>query len=95
MRDRFKNEIGKSQKCRQQKVGSPLAAPPTLPSPATTVSGFWFLPDPAGYHSVMGGRAGTCVYTHTHTQTLCRHRKWPLGLRRGGGRPLPSDHESI
>ena len=42
-------------------------SPPQRP----TISGFWFLPDPAGYHSVMGVGAGsTCVYTHTHTDTL-------------------------
>lgn len=34
----------------------------------------------------MGGRAGTCVYTHT-PRHLCRQRKWPLGLHCGGSRP--------
>ena len=98
MRGRFKSEIGKGQKHRQQKGGLPSGSAPQAPHPSpwqSTVNGFWFLPDPARYHSVVGGRASTCVHTQTHTATLRRQRKWPLGLHCGGGRALPSDCESI
>lgn len=70
MRGRFKSEIGKGQKHRQQKGGSPSGSAPQGPHPSpwqSTVNGFWFLPDPARYHSVVaGGQARVC--THRHTQ---------------------------
>ena len=71
MRDRFKNEIGKSQKCRQQKVGSPLAAPPTLPTPATHCHRFLVSARSSRIPLGHGWRGRhVCVHAHTHTDTL-------------------------
>ena len=73
MRDRFKNEIGKSQKCRQQKVGSPPAVPPILPSPATHHQ--WFLVSARSSQIPLGhGRRGrhVCVPAHTHRHSAGR-----------------------
>lgn len=94
MRDRFKNEIGKSQKCRQQKVGSPPAVPPTLPSPATHHQ--WFLVSARSSQIPLGhGRRGrhVCVPAHTHRHSAGRESGlWAYTVEAAASAIGPREH---
>lgn len=70
MRGRFKNEIGKGQKHRQQKC--PPSPPTPLPgNPLSVASGFYQI-QPDTIQSWAGGQARVCTHIHTQTHSAGR-----------------------
>lgn len=100
MRGRFKNEIGKGQKRRQQKGGLPSGSAPQAPPPLSlAIHCQWFLVSARSSQIPFSrGRAGrhVCVHTYTHRHTL-QADKVASGLalwRRQGSAIGPREHRN-